>query len=351
MIDFPTVVNQSGRPPSHPGILSQAMDSLRFSLRLIPVAAWPLLILFAPLPVQAQWKVPAGAPRPVYSGWSTYLNPLFAFEVPIPPGLRAQSNPRQGPACRFVSGNGTLAIRAWGDALRPEPGDPLEWAWRDAVNLRGRRIDYQRRNRSGFVLSGMNRDGSIFYEKLILGRGATAGVNVSYPASESAAFAPWLAEIDRGFRWHPEAAAVIRNGGVPPPPPARGLFSGPDYAVPPSEPPPGPGWSEWDESSAAQNVAPPPRTRETDANRIDLTPPPPLVLDKLSEKEKDEETSPPPAPRPAKREDLPYGTPIPGKKGYVYSPYDTKKQQVDVSGIPTGTKVKCPYTGKVFRVP
>lgn len=51
------------------------------------------------------------------------------------------------------------------------------------------------------------------------------------------------------------------------------------------------------------------------------------------------------------REDLPFGQPVVGKKGYVYSPYAPDKGQVDVDGIPAGTKVKCPYTGKVFRVP
>lgn len=53
----------------------------------------------------------------------------------------------------------------------------------------------------------------------------------------------------------------------------------------------------------------------------------------------------------APREDLPFGQPVVGKKGYVYSPYAPDKGQVDVDGIPAGTKVKCPYTGKVFRVP
>lgn len=51
------------------------------------------------------------------------------------------------------------------------------------------------------------------------------------------------------------------------------------------------------------------------------------------------------------REDLQYGVPIVGKKGFVYSPFATDKGEVDVEGIPAGTKVKCPYTGKTFRVP
>ncbi|MDB6068902.1 MAG: hypothetical protein JWL81_73 [Verrucomicrobiales bacterium] len=49
--------------------------------------------------------------------------------------------------------------------------------------------------------------------------------------------------------------------------------------------------------------------------------------------------------------DLPFGTPVMGKRGYVRSPYAEDQGMVDVTDIPAGTKVKCPFSGKIFRVP
>lgn len=49
--------------------------------------------------------------------------------------------------------------------------------------------------------------------------------------------------------------------------------------------------------------------------------------------------------------DLPYGAPVPGRANMVNSPYAGKTQLVDVSGMGPGQTVKCPYTGKLFKVP
>jgi hypothetical protein len=41
---------------------------------------------------------------------------------------------------------------------------------------------------------------------------------------------------------------------------------------------------------------------------------------------------------------------VPNKPGFVFSPSDPSKY-VDVSGYPSGSKVKDPYSGKIFTVP
>lgn len=72
----------------------------------------------------------------------------------------------------------------------------------------------------------------------------------------------------------------------------------------------------------------------------------------VTEAPKSSTTTPTPAPA-AVEENLPFGTPVAGRPGMVVSPYTdpSKKQLVDVTGLPTGEKVKDPYSGKLFRVP
>ena len=93
------------------------------------------------------------------------------------------------------------------------------------------------------------------------------------------------------------------------------------------------------------------------------TPPPitPAVTSEPPTKTQDTGTPIPPPPveptktqtssTPPQTKDYPYGASVPNKPGFVTSPHAPYAGYVDVRGIPTGTPVKDPYTGKIFLVP
>jgi hypothetical protein len=63
-------------------------------------------------------------------------------------------------------------------------------------------------------------------------------------------------------------------------------------------------------------------------------------------------TKPPSSSRASSAEaEFPTAKLVPGKPGYVVSPFDSSGRYVDVSGYASGSKVKDPWTDKIFIVP
>ncbi|HEY8899153.1 MAG TPA: hypothetical protein VIM61_01900 [Chthoniobacterales bacterium] len=61
--------------------------------------------------------------------------------------------------------------------------------------------------------------------------------------------------------------------------------------------------------------------------------------------------TPEPATAAAPERNIPFGTPVAGKPGFVTSPHAPYAGYVDVRGFPPNTEVKDPYSGKIFLVP
>jgi hypothetical protein len=98
-------------------------------------------------------------------------------------------------------------------------------------------------------------------------------------------------------------------------------------------------------------ASPRPTSRESNAPTAT-----PSVIQETSKALKEEKSTPPvlqasAVPTEKAKGDMPYGIPVPGRKGMVISPYLPEGNYIDVSAFAPGSAVKDPYTGKIFRVP
>jgi hypothetical protein len=98
---------------------------------------------------------------------------------------------------------------------------------------------------------------------------------------------------------------------------------------------------------------PPPNTAVTEVPVDGQAPPTTPVDGGTTTKPPTDVKTPPPVPEqgPVTQGQPPYAKPVPGKPGFVFSPYDQYKGYIDVRGFPPGTEVKDPYSGKSFLVP
>ncbi len=98
-------------------------------------------------------------------------------------------------------------------------------------------------------------------------------------------------------------------------------------------------------TTPGRNVTPPATTTE---RRTTITPSPKFSPSAVTEKSK---PSPSPSRNASTQSQIPTAKPVPGKPGYVFSPFDPSGGYVDVTGYASGQKVKDPYSGKIFFVP
>jgi len=123
---------------------------------------------------------------------------------------------------------------------------------------------------------------------------------------------------------------VPPNGAVPPQP----------YAGPSSPPQP---QRRVVANERSQEVEP--AARPTDSPHIAAT------SSRFQSRAIEPRVSPTPRVASSAKSETPYAKPVPGKPGYVFSPFDKDGGYVDVTGIAPGTKVKDPYSGQIFLVP
>jgi hypothetical protein len=101
------------------------------------------------------------------------------------------------------------------------------------------------------------------------------------------------------------------------------------------------------ESTQVASASQPQRKATTISQKPAKTSPPVAHTDTTQRESKPS----PPAQASSMSTAFPTAKAVPDKPGYVFSPFDSSGRYVDVSGYTPGTKVKDPWTDKIFIVP
>ena len=102
--------------------------------------------------------------------------------------------------------------------------------------------------------------------------------------------------------------------------------------------------------SAPPPQVPPPVNTTRSTERV--PPPPTSVTEAETQPTATPRGTPRATPRVTSNEaQFPVAKPVPGKPGFVYSPFESNGTMIDVTGYSSGQKVKDPGTNKIFIVP
>ncbi|GAA0518851.1 hypothetical protein [Deinococcus depolymerans] len=134
-----------------------------------------------------------------------YGNPRFDYWVNVPGDLGALRPPDNGNGQSWVSGDGLVRVAAWGSYGPGVFDAPSVSAWAAYTERQevasGSRVTYRRLLPGAFVLSGYQRDGRIFYQRVLVRDGTEAAVRVMYPEARRGVWDARTARIAASLRW------------------------------------------------------------------------------------------------------------------------------------------------------
>ena len=291
----------------------------KLSMRNLALASLPLVIAISACslpPKEALHQIQKDGLIAFLSGDMTETKPQLTPARPTPPPSSITTPARQTPATSPGSLIGPPVI-----ASQP----PV----RSSVNLAPASGDRDLAAMAVPSLPGFVRSPYTNPPRLVDVKGASPGATMICPYTQRAFTIPqdYVAPVT------PTANVASNN---PPPSNGGGLTVKPNTLITQSNPP-----ATTPPSSPSANVF-----SGSSAPKNDSAPTKPSAQSPSTAAN----TTPAPAPKPIVAE-IPYGSPLPGRPGFVNSPFAQKHQLVDVTGLPTGMEVKCPYTGKLFRVP
>ena len=135
--------------------------------------------------------------EPLQSGWKSYWNERFGYEVIYPASLKAGPTSLNGAGKSFFSKKKEFQLSTGGHNKRSE--ETLADLFNDELKERGKAVQYKVLKKSWFVISGVEKSGQEFYIKEFVGHGIFVGFTITYPHAKSKIYNPVVTQIEKSF--------------------------------------------------------------------------------------------------------------------------------------------------------
>jgi hypothetical protein len=141
------------------------------------------------------WQVPVTLGG---DGWMLYKNQRFGFVLPVPPGMHAAPPPTNGDGQGFHSLDGHTHLVGSG-CFNLENSEDIEVRWKEELAEEGRTITYKKKTETWFVISGIEKGGTLFYLRHTSDENYCALWSITYPKADEKKVAEWIDRISKDY--------------------------------------------------------------------------------------------------------------------------------------------------------
>lgn len=145
-------------------------------------------------------STPTPTPTVPSDGYYTYGNGRYGFSVQLPASYRRGPEPENGDGARFTSPDGAahLTVAGANNVLDESAAGALA-AYESTIRRGGGRVTYAGRKGNAYVCSGFAADGSIFYQREVVGPTTEYTLAWTYPAPDKVALDPAVSRSVASF--------------------------------------------------------------------------------------------------------------------------------------------------------
>lgn len=131
--------------------------------------------------------------------WRKYTNERHGFVLSYPAVLVAGPEAQNGSGREFRTRDKAFTLSVSAQFFHPDIGDTFEARWNEELNSLGNTVTYKKKTDTWYVVSGVAKDGTEYYHKLLRQGSNWVAFQITYPHAQNAKYDKWVEQIAKRF--------------------------------------------------------------------------------------------------------------------------------------------------------